>query len=100
MALVIRASSFFVKRYLKVTDWGVEFMETAALGGKRRFQFGEIDYILMSRSSVLSLQVRGEVFSIPTKPTKAKHRLVIDTLQQAVASSQQRVGGFPVLSNR
>ena len=34
MGLTINGSSLIVKRYLTVKDWGVIFMETAALGGR------------------------------------------------------------------
>jgi hypothetical protein len=100
MALKIRANSFFVTRYLKLKDWGVIFMETAAIGGRRKFTWGQIDFILMSPENVLSLQVGNEVFSIPTKPTKPVHQKVIAQLQTMVAASQQSVGGFPVLPSK
>src|SRR4051812_27088245 len=97
-AFTIRASSMFMKHYLKVKDWGIDFMETAGLGGRRRFEFGDIDYILMSTTHVLSFQVGQEVFSIKTKPNKAKHQLAIQKFQQSVAAAQhQRVGAFPVV---
>ena len=96
MALVIRASSFFTKRYLKVTDWGVDFMETAALGGRRKFAYGQIDFVLMSPSFVLSFQVGNEVFSIQTKPQKFKQQQAIEQLKTMVAASQQQSVGFPV----
>jgi hypothetical protein len=98
MALVIRASSFLVKHYLKVTDWGVDYMETAGIGGRRKFKFGQIDYILLAANqATLSFQVGQEVFSIKTKPGNAKHQLAIKTLIDAVAASQPRVAGFPVV---
>jgi hypothetical protein len=97
MAMIIRASSFFTKRYLKLKDWGVDCMETAAVGGRKKYQFHEIDLILMSASNVLSLQVRNEIFSIQTKPHKAAHQEVIRQLIAAVAASRERTGGFPVL---
>jgi hypothetical protein len=97
VALKIRANSFFVNRYLKVTDTGVIFVETAAMGGKRKFNFGQIDYLLMSPSNVLSFQVGHEVFSIPIRPKKARHQQAVQQLKTMVAASQQQTGGFPVL---
>ena len=91
MALKIKASSLFTARYLKVTDTGVVFQETAALGGKRRFNFSEIAYVLMSPSSELSFQVGNEIFSIPVK---AKHQPVIAALLDGVR--RHGAGGFPV----
>jgi len=97
MALVIRASSFFVKKYLKVADWGVQYMEAAVTSGKRKFNFGQIDYVLLAEDNTLSFQVGQEVFSIKTKPGKQKHQMAIDLLIKSVTASQPRVGGFPVL---
>ena len=96
MSVTIRASSFFMKRYLTVKDQGVVFMETAALGGKRRFQFGQIDYVLMSPTNVLSFQVGQEIFSIPVKPWKPKHQLAMQKLKDGVSSSYMSAKGFPV----
>jgi hypothetical protein len=96
MGLTINGSSLIVKRYLTVKDWGVIFMETAALGGKRKFQFGQIDYVLISPTNVLSFQVGQEVFQIPTKPGKVKHQQVIQQLLESVSRSQQMTGGFPI----
>lgn len=95
MALIIRANSWFVSRYLKLKDHGVEFMETAAMGGKRKITFGQISFVLMSPKHVLSLQVGNEVFSIQTKPNKAKHQAVIDGLLAGVG--RDRSVGFPVI---
>jgi hypothetical protein len=97
MAAVIRASTFATKRYLKVTDWGVDFLETALVGGRKKFSFGQIDYILISADNILSFQVGQQVFSIQTKPGKAAHQAAINHLVNAVAGSHQRVGGFPVI---
>ncbi len=80
MALRIRASSFFTARILTVDAKGVTHLESAFVGGKRKFQFSEIDAVLMSSKSVLSFQVGNEVFSIPTKPGNRRHQEVIATL--------------------
>jgi hypothetical protein len=100
MALKIKASSFFIAHYLKLTERGVVFMETAAIGGKHKFDYGEIDLILLSPTNVLSFQVGGRVFSIPTRPDKPAHRQVIDELVKMVARTQQRTAGFPVMPVR
>ena len=97
MTFVIRASSFFVKRYLKVTDQGVDFMETAATGGRKRFNFGQIEFILLSPAQVLSFQVGNEVFSIQTNPNKPKHVAAIRELLARVGASREQSVGFPVI---
>jgi hypothetical protein len=99
MALTINASSLVIKRYLTVKDWGVVFMETAALGGRKKFVWQQIDYVLMSPTNVLSFQVGQEVFSIPTKPGKPKHQMAIQQLVDSVKRTKlvdQRSVGFPV----
>ncbi len=97
MTHTIRASSLFVKRFLKIKDTGVIFMETAAMGGTRKFRFDQIDYILMSPAHMLSFQVGNEVFSIQTRPDKQTHTLAIRALRQAVGNSQEQAKGFPVM---
>jgi hypothetical protein len=79
MALKITASSLITSHYLKVQSDGVHFSETA-IGGSRRFRFGDIECVLMSADSKLSFQVGNEVFSIPTKPGDKSHQKVIATL--------------------
>ncbi len=87
MALKIRANSLFVARSLTLDSAGVAFQETAAMGGTRRFAFGDIDCVLMSPDHVLSFQVGNEVFSIPTKPSNKKHQETISALVQCVRES-------------
>jgi hypothetical protein len=92
MKLKITASDFATKRYLEVNSEGVKFCESSFLGGVRRFGFKEIECILMSPENVLSFQVGQEVFSIPTKPEKEKHKQVIDTLLNEVRRSANPAG--------
>lgn len=101
MSLIIRANSFFVKRYLKVDQYGVEFLETAAFGGRRSFRFDQIDCILISPERILSFQVGNEVFRIQTKPGKAQHQQTIQYLLSAVAAAHSRASGLsPVAAAR
>jgi hypothetical protein len=84
MKFKINASSFVTKRYLLIDSGGVKFCESSFVGGVRRFGFNEIECVLMSPDNVLSFQVRQEVFSIPTRPDKKKHKQVIDILVHEV----------------
>ena len=97
MALIIRASSLFTKHYLKVAPWGVDYMETSGLGGRRKFTFGQIDCILMSPDNRLSFQVGQEVFIIQTNPNKPRHQQTIQEFTQAVGRSRESAGGLPVV---
>jgi len=91
MSLEINASDLVTKRYLAVGSEGVKFCETSLGGGVRRFRFSEIECILLSPEHKLSFQVGKEIFTIPTKPDKDKHKTVIATLVQAV---QDANGGW------
>lgn len=100
MALKIRANSAFVNRYLKVTDTEVIFAETAFIGGRRKFRYDQIDYMLLSPSNVLSFQVGREVFSIQANPAKPRHAQVILQMQRMAAGAQSPTVGFPVVGAR
>ena len=95
MAFKIKANTAFTVRFLQVTSKGVVFQETAALGGKRRFTFDQIDAILMNPGNVLSFQVGNEVFSIPTRPDKKAHQAAIDELLQQVRHAGQGAAEGP-----
>lgn len=85
MGLKIKANSFAMNRWLEVVPHGVVFCETAAFGGKREFEFREIECVLISSEGVLSFQVGNEIFSLPVK--QEKHREVIDALLNGVRQS-------------
>jgi hypothetical protein len=87
MALKIRGSDLVTQRHLLVDSGGVEFKETALMGGARRFAFAEIDSLVISAKGVLSFQVGREVFSIPTKKGDRAHQEVIDTLVRELKAS-------------
>jgi len=87
MALKIKANTFATSRWLSVDSSGVTFLESALVGGKQHFGFGEIDCILMSPANELSFQVGQRVFSIPTKLKKKAHQQVISTLLSEVRRS-------------
>lgn len=87
MSLIIRASTMFQKRYLKVDSAGVRFYEAALFGSERRFAFEQIVCVLMSEQNVLSFQVGNEVFSLQTKPHKRKHQDTIAALLGGVQRS-------------
>jgi len=84
MALKIKASSLLANHYLIVRPDTVIFRETAFFGGTRRFLFNQIEAVLLSPDHKLSFQVGSEVFSIPTKPNKAKHQTAIAALVREV----------------
>lgn len=87
MRLRIKANSFAMQRYLEVDGGGITFCETAFMGGKRRFQFSQIDLVLMSSENQLSLQVGTEVFQLPVDPRNKKHQQVIDALIRGVSTA-------------
>ena len=87
MALKISASDLVTQRHLLLDDTGVEYKETAAFGGGKRFPFSQIDCVLLSPKGVLSIQVGSEVYSLPTKTDNQKHQEVIDTLVKALKAT-------------
>jgi hypothetical protein len=87
MALKISASDLVTNRQLLVDDTGVEYRETAAFGGGKRFPFSQIDCVLLSPKGVLSIQVGSEVYGIPTKTDNTKHKELIDTLVKALKAT-------------
>lgn len=87
MKHIIRANSLTTKRYLRVDPTCVTFYESAFVGGKHRFAFRDVLYVLMSVDNVLSLQVGREVFSLQVNPSKAKHQATISALLQGISQS-------------
>ncbi|HUW35204.1 MAG TPA: hypothetical protein VM223_26640 [Planctomycetota bacterium] len=84
MRFVIKASTLVEKCYLKVHQYGVEYLKTAALGSKRQFQFSQIDCVLMSPGYMLSFQVGHEIFSIQTKPYRQADQDAVRALLEGV----------------
>lgn len=83
MKLKIKSSGFFSSKSLTVNSSGVTFSGYSLLSNNN-FNFKEIDYILMSENYEMSLQIKQEVFTIPVKPDKDKHKNVITALLQEV----------------
>jgi hypothetical protein len=92
MALKITARRLFVAHYLVVGRERVTFYESTIGFGARRFKFWQIDCVLMSPDDRLSFQVGKEVFSIPTKPDKPKHRAAVEALLEGLRQSQTETG--------
>lgn len=88
MALKITSGGLFTRHFLVLKRDGVKFYEGTIGFGTRSFRFREIECVLLSADDRLSFQVGNEVFSIPTKPAKPKHRAVIDTLVERLESSR------------
>ena len=61
---------------------GVKFSDGTGFASAKRFQFSQIESVLMSSDNKLSFQVGKEVFTIPTKPDNAKHKEAINALLQ------------------
>jgi hypothetical protein len=94
MAMKIKAGGFLSSTFLKITDKGVVYSEATAFMTTRRFNFGQIDLILMSPTNELSFQVGQELFKIKTKP---KHGRAIQLLCDSVAGAETQSVGFEVI---
>lgn len=82
MSLKITANSLISKHFLMVDSDGVKFYDGTGFASAKRFQFRQIECVLMSPDNKLSFQVGNEIFTIPTKPDNAKHKAAIDALLQ------------------
>ena len=82
MSLNITANSLISKYFLMVDSDGVKYSDGTGFASAKRFQFSQIESVLMSPDNKLSFQVGNEVFAIPTKPDNAKHKEAIDALLQ------------------
>ncbi len=97
MALVIKQHGFLTSKYLKVKDQYLTISVPSLVSNRQYWEYSNIDFILMSPDNVLSIQQGGEVFSIRTKPSRAKHQRTIRRLVELTASAHMYTGGFPVL---
>ena len=80
MKMRISANTLVTRHYLEVTDSGVTFCETAALGGVRHLTFEEIDAVTRGADAGLGLQVGRDILRIPIDYNKADHRAVVARL--------------------
>lgn len=85
----IATSSLFTREYIVVHDKGVKYCGVALFRSVRRFRFDEICCVLMAPNHTLSFQVGEEVFSIPTRPTNAKHQATIAALVEGLQATCQ-----------
>jgi hypothetical protein len=84
MGLILRASGFFESRYLQIKKGMVYVPSLSFLGGRKRYAFSEIEYVLITSNNVLSFQAGQDVFSIQTRPYKQKHEAVMQALLDGV----------------
>lgn len=89
MSYTIKANTFSTKRYLEVHSGGVVFCETSALGGRRTFTYQQIDCVLLSPASMLSIQVGEEIFSLPINQGKLEHRQAVEALLAGLQNPAQ-----------
>ena len=80
MKMRITANTLVTRHYLEVTESGVTFCETAALGGVRQLTFEEIDAVTRGADSGLAIQAGREILRIPIDYNKADHRAVVARL--------------------
>jgi hypothetical protein len=93
MALSIKGGSLMESVFIRLGAREVTCQRTAFMGGRKKFAYEDIDYVLMSEDGLLSIYSGLEVFSIPTKPGQPKHRLVIEALIDRVRGGHQTQGG-------
>jgi hypothetical protein len=85
MDLKIRESGPFVRRSLAVLPAAIIYEQKDFEGSQeRRFQFREIECILLAANDELSLQVKGKVYAIQIRPQEKQHRQAIKNLLEGV----------------
>lgn len=91
MEYTINANRFFrIQHWLKVSDAGVVYINTAVEKARRVFTFGQIGCVLLSDKKMLSFQVESEVFEIPMKPEDEEHQ---NTIRHLLAGIQRAKSG-------
>lgn len=81
MKLRIDANTALTRRFLEVDEIGVTFFESAGLGGTRdNIAYDDIDAVLRSSDSVLSIQVGRTIYKLPIQDAKKEHRAAVEML--------------------
>lgn len=93
MNLKINANTIVTRHYLEISDRGVEYCQTATIGGVRKFTYDQIDAVLRGANSVLSFQVGRETFKIPIKQDNATHRAAVARLVSEARRTLRRQPG-------
>ena len=85
MKLKIKQHGLVEAKTLVLTEEGVVFRQANALSApKKKFNFSQIDYILLSLGNAFSFGVGDEVFSIQIDSTNKNHQELIDTMVRKV----------------
>lgn len=87
MSLKIKASGIAEAWWMKLHEDFLEYSVSAAFSNAKRFPYREIEYLFLSDDFKLCFQVGHQVFSMPVKPYKEKHKEFIDALVKALESS-------------
>ncbi len=89
MKLKIDASDLVTRHYLEVSDRGIEYCQTSAFGGVRRFRFDQVDAVLRGQGK-LSFQIGRETFKIPIRLENGMHRATMARLVSEVRRTLRR----------
>jgi hypothetical protein len=88
MSFKITNNSLLERHYLEVRSDGIRFFYGALLAA-RRFRFAQIESVLLSSDSKLSIQVNDEVFSIPMNSENPNHKMALDFLLNEVRRTME-----------
>jgi hypothetical protein len=83
----ITANTLVQHRYMRITDRGFEYCETAIRAHVERFPYIAIDSIIVSPSHDITIQVGENVFTLPYKPQHPKHQAFISALLERVRAT-------------
>lgn len=73
----IKGGSLFETRSLALKPDKVLFAEGVIFASQRKFNYSEIEYVLLGKDNVLSFQVGQQIFRIPVRPGNTKDQAAI-----------------------
>jgi hypothetical protein len=88
----IISRGFLDGKMLFLLPEGIKFRQTSAFSSVRKFDYRQVDAIVMAPDDTLSFQVGREVFSIPTNPGDKKHEHAIQLLLDRVRGGNPQAG--------
>ena len=88
----IKANTAVTRRYLEVDEVGVTFCETDAMGGVQNIGFDQIDCVLLSSASILSIQIGRTICKVPYNEKNTEHQAVVRMLVDGCETSRARPG--------
>lgn len=85
MRMKITDNTLLENRHIEIDDASVTLCETAFTGGKDRYRYDQVEYVLLSEDGKLSVQAGARVLSVRFNADKEAHRQFLETLMSRLA---------------